>query len=173
MPADRYGSAAIEAHDLTFRDLIFRAPTLRTMFSVLIFVLASGFQYDCHAYLAYLKRHPAPAESAGPPSSNTRAAHPTTSKNATADGEGEYKLPTHPAFQPIICPHYAAECFIYLSMALVSAPQGAWINGTMTCALVMVTVNLGVTAEGTKRWYERRFGSESIKGKWRMFPPVY
>lgn len=43
----------------------------------------------------------------------------------------------------------------------------------MTSALVFVVVNLGVTAEGTKRWYEKRFGVEAVREKWRMIPAVY
>jgi 3-oxo-5-alpha-steroid 4-dehydrogenase 3 len=43
----------------------------------------------------------------------------------------------------------------------------------MGCALLFVMVNLGITAEGTKQWYERRFGREATRGKWRMIPPIY
>lgn len=88
-------------------------------------------------------------------------------------GDTTYKLPTHPAFQQLISPHYTAEIFIYLSLALVSAPQGQWINGTMFFAFVFVAVNLSVTAEGTRRWYERRFGADAVKGKSRILPGVW
>ncbi|KAK3723520.1 hypothetical protein LTR37_001772 [Vermiconidia calcicola] len=151
------GIPALEAHQLSFRDLIFKAPTFRTTFSIILFILASGFQHDCHAYLAYLKK------------SRSKS---TNGKEQDAS-ESKYKLPSHPAFQPLIAPHYTAECLIYLSLALVSAPQGEWVNVTMLCAMVFVVVNLGVTADGTKRWYERRFGAEAVKGKWRMIPLLY
>ena len=150
------GPAAVQAHTLSYRDLVFKAPTFRTIFSVLIFILASGFQHDCHTYLAYLKK--------------TKS---KTDNGKEKDDETEYKIPVHPAFQPLICPHYTAECLIYLSLAMVSAPQGAWVNWTMTSALVFVVVNLGVTAEGTRQWYERRFGADAVKGKWRMIPLIY
>ncbi|KAK3713034.1 hypothetical protein LTR37_008719 [Vermiconidia calcicola] len=139
------GIPALQAHQLSPRDLIFKAPIFRTIFSIIVFILASGFQHDCHAYLAYLKK----------------------SKSKSSEGkvqdasENEYKLPSHPAFQPLIAPHYTAECVIYLSFALVSAPQGALVNVTMLCAMVFVVVNLGVTADVTKKWYERRFGPEA------------
>ena len=149
-------TAAVEDHKLSYSDIIFKAPTFRTIISVLIFILASGFQHDCHTYLAYLKK--------------TKSTKDDGSEN---DDENSYKLPTHPAFQPLICPHYTAECLIYLSLALVSAPQGAWINLTMASALVFVVVNLGVTAEFTKQWYERKFGREATRGKWRMIPPIF
>ena len=119
-------------------------------------MLASGFQNDCHSYLAYLKK--------------TKS---KTDDGKENDDEHEYKIPTHPAFQPLIAPHYTAECMIYLSLAIVSAPQGAWINLTMASALVFVMVNLGVSAGVTRQWYEKRFGPEAVRGKWRMIPPIY
>lgn len=150
----RTATAALKAHTLSYLDLIFATPTFRTIFAVLIFILATGFQHDCHTYLAYLKNNKSD------PSSNN-------------EKETSYKIPTHPAFQPLLAPHYTAECLIYFSLALVAAPQGAWMNWTLTSALVFVVVNLGVTANGTREWYIERFGAESVKGKWRMVPPVY
>lgn len=84
-----------------------------------------------------------------------------------------YRLPEHPAFSSLIAPHYTAECLIYLSLAVLAAPQGAWLNWTLTCALVFVAVNLGITANGTKEWYQRRFGPKAVEGKWRLIPAVY
>lgn len=85
----------------------------------------------------------------------------------------QYSVPDHPVFQSVVCPHYLAECLIYLAMALQAAPQGALVNRTILCALVFVAVNLGVTADGTKTWYAEKFGSESVEGKWRMVPYVW
>ena len=120
----------------TLTALSFHAPTLRTTISVLLFILASGIQHDCHTYLAYL-----------------RASKSEDGKHR----EGEYKVPEHPAFHSLISPHYTAECVIYLALALVAAPQGSWVNGTLGCALVWVGVNLGVTAYGTKEWWVKIF----------------
>ena len=109
-------------------------------------------QHDCHVHLAHLK----------------------SSKTKDGTGKaGEYKIPTHPAFQSVIAPHYTAECLIYLSLAVVGAPRGHLINTTISCALIFVVINLGVTAGGTRQWYEKRFGSEAVKGKWKMIPFVY
>lgn len=132
-------------------------------------MLASGFQHDCHTYLAYLKLRKSK------PDASSAKKTPADAKGDAPEvnDEGEYKLPIHPAFQSLISPHYTAECLIYLSFAMVSAPQGAWVNGTMLCALVFVAVNLGVSAEVTRRWYEQRFGPEAVRGKWRMIPFVY
>ena len=115
-------------------------------------MLASGFQHDCHNYLAFLKA------------------------NKSEDGkapEQSYKLPTHPAFQSLIAPHYFAECLIYLSLAILAAPQGAWLNNTIASALIFIVVNLGATAEVTRQWYIKTFGQDAVKGKWRMLPLVY
>lgn len=76
-------------------------------------------------------------------------------------------------FQAIVCPHYFAECLIYLSLAIIAAPRGSWLNGTLACALLFVGANLGVTADGTRRWYVERFGRERVVERWRMVPFVY
>lgn len=119
---------------------LIRPPTLRTSLILPLFILASGLQHDCHAYLAGLKK---------------------------------YTLPEHPMFQILICPHYFAECLIYVSLATIAAPQGAWMNRTLVCALVFVVVNLGVTAEGTRAWSVDKFGVERVWRRWRMVPFVF
>ena len=118
----------------------FRHPSLRTFVSILVFILASGIQHDCHVYLASLKK---------------------------------YSLPEHPVFQSIVCPHYLAECLIYLALSLNAAPPGYILNHTILCALILVTINLGITADGTKKWYEQKFGIMSVKDRWRLIPMVY
>ena len=85
----------------------------------------------------------------------------------------DYKLPNHPAFHLTLTPHYFAECIIYLSLAGMAAPSGQWLNGTVSCALLFVAVNLGVTAHGTYDWYRQKFGKESLRGRWRMVPFVF
>ena len=107
---------------------------------ILLFILASGVQHDCHAYLASLKK---------------------------------YTVPDHPVFHNLVCPHYFAETLVYLALSLVAAPPGYVFNRTILCAFLLVTVNLGVTADGTKRWYEQKFGPETVKGRWRMIPFVF
>ncbi|KAB8278842.1 hypothetical protein BDV30DRAFT_233303 [Aspergillus minisclerotigenes] len=85
----------------------------------------------------------------------------------------KYTLPSHPLFRSIVCPHYTAECAIYLSLALLAAPRGEMINKTVLSAAVFVTVNLGVTASETKRWYMQKFGESSVRERWNMIPWVY
>lgn len=85
----------------------------------------------------------------------------------------KYTLPTHPMFFSIVCPHYTAECVIYLSLAALAAPPGEMINKTLLLALVFVAVNLGITAGTTKQWYAQKFGKESVQGRWKMIPYVY
>jgi 3-oxo-5-alpha-steroid 4-dehydrogenase 3 len=145
------GTAALKAHKLTLVDFSIQAPSVRTFITLAFFMFASGIQHDCHAYLASLK--------------------PTGANNK--DGKSDYKLPTHPAFHPTVTPHYLAECVIYLSIAGMAAPSGHWLNSTVTCALVFVAVNLGVTAHGTYEWYVRRFGKQALEGRWRMVPFIF
>lgn len=84
-----------------------------------------------------------------------------------------YTLPTHPMFSWILCPHYTAECIIYLSLALLGAPKGESVNKTILSALFFVAVNLGVTASTTREWYQQKFGTAAVQGKWNMIPFIY
>lgn len=85
----------------------------------------------------------------------------------------KYTLPTHPIFQLLICPHYTAECLVYVALAIIAAPAGSLINRTLFSVLVFVVCNLGITAESSREWYEKKFGADAIKGRWRMIPFVY
>ena len=85
----------------------------------------------------------------------------------------KYTLPKHPAFKSLICPHYTAECVIYLSLALIAAPSGTVINLTLLSTLFFTVVNLGVTADDTRDSYMRRFGKSEVQSKWRMIPWVW
>lgn len=85
----------------------------------------------------------------------------------------KYTLPDHPVFRTVICPHYGAECVIYLSLALLAAPPGQMVNKTMLTCLGFVAVNLGITARTTKEWYIQKFGREAIQAQWFMIPWVY
>lgn len=145
-------TAALQAHSFSTKDLTIKGPSIRTCIGILIFILASGVQHDCHAYLASLKK-----------------------PRRTAKGEMkiEYRLPEHPVFNLSLTPHYFAECLIYLSLSILAAPEGEWLNWTLVSALVFVAVNLGVTANGTRKWYAVKFGTETVKGRARMIPGLY
>jgi len=80
----------------------------------------------------------------------------------------KYSLPTDGLFENVICPHYGAEIMIYLSMWIISSPGMNGMNIEMLSALIFVAVNLGVTAEGTRNWYIKKFGSDSVKGKYKV-----
>lgn len=82
----------------------------------------------------------------------------------------KYTLPTHGLFQSIICPHYTAECAIYLSLAFIGAPRGHIINNTLLMAAIFTAVNLAMTAKSTQAWSAGKFGQEKISGRWRMIP---
>ncbi|KAL1882018.1 hypothetical protein VTK73DRAFT_3000 [Phialemonium thermophilum] len=88
-------------------------------------------------------------------------------------GLKKYSLPSMGMFRSLVCPHYTAECILYLSLAVCAAPEGRLYNKTLLCALAFVAVNLGVTAGETRRWYVSRFGPESVAGKWNMVPWIF
>ena len=85
----------------------------------------------------------------------------------------EYTVPKHPLFQWVLCPHYTAECAIYLSLALLAAPGGEIINKSVLCGLLFVVVNLSSTAYNTDKWYKAKFGEDSVRGKWKMLPGIF
>lgn len=88
-------------------------------------------------------------------------------------GLKKYSLPDVSMFRHLVCPHYTCECLIYLSLAIVAAPEGQLCNRTLLCGLVFVAVNLGVTARGTKSWYIEKFGSEEVAGRRVLIPLLY
>lgn len=118
---------------------------LLVLLGIALFFLASMTQSNFHGYLRYMKQLT----------------------------KGEYTLPQHPLFDYTVTPHYAAECLEYVGLALILAPPGQVFSTTMLCCLVFVAVNLGVTADGTREWYRRKFGAEEIEGKARMIPFVW
>jgi 3-oxo-5-alpha-steroid 4-dehydrogenase 3 / polyprenol reductase len=85
----------------------------------------------------------------------------------------EYTVPKHPLFQWVVCPHYTAECAIYLSLALLAAPGGEIINKSVLCGLLFVVVNLSSTAYNTEKWYKAKFGEDTVHGKWKMLPGIF
>lgn len=76
-------------------------------------------------------------------------------------------------FRYFICAHYTCECLLYLSLAVATAPSGSVCNSTLLCAVIFVTVNLGVTASGTRKWYAEKFGIDAVADKWNMIPFVF
>jgi len=85
----------------------------------------------------------------------------------------KYSLPEHPAFQRLICPHYTAECAIYLALTLLAAPQGRLVNWTMGSGLLFVVVNLSVSSKLNREWYRQKFGEDAIKWRRNMIPGVF
>lgn len=88
-------------------------------------------------------------------------------------GLKKYSLPEGGMFRFLVCPHYTCECLLYISMMLAAAPEGRWYNKTLLCAVVFASVNLGVTAGGTRSWYQGKFGPESVAARWNMIPFVF
>ncbi|KAF2455944.1 protein DFG10 [Lineolata rhizophorae] len=152
--------------------------TPRSVVLLPLFALASGVQHDTHHYLASL-----------PPTGASQPGRRDKSPAAT--------LPEHPNFGFALCPHYTAEIVVYVALAGLLAPSssgigaaggaadrgGGWrlgslggaglVNVSLMAALAFVAVNLGVTAEGTRRWYVERLGEEKMRGRKRLVPGVW
>ncbi|KAI7365772.1 hypothetical protein KC354_g4662 [Hortaea werneckii] len=186
-------ASLLASHTFSLDDFAVPPPSFRTFLSLLLFILASGFQHDCHAYLCSLK---SPSSTT---TTTTAAANKDNDSSSSSSGKPKdsYKLPTHPAFTHLIVPHYTAECLLYLSLAFLAAPsphpqspttagaraqaaagRGSVFNYTLLAACIFVVVNLGVTAQGTREWYLVRFGGsregrELVERRWRLVPGVW
>ena len=62
---------------------------------------------------------------------------------------------------------------MYICLAVLTAPEGQWVNRTVGAGAVFVCVNLGVSATGARAWYEGRFGKEKVRERWVMVPGVW
>lgn len=85
----------------------------------------------------------------------------------------KYTLPSEGWFDYIVCPHYTCECLLYVGIAWIAAPPGRLFNTTVLCGLLLVAVNLGATAHGTKKWYQDKFGVDKVSKKWTMIPGAF
>ncbi len=85
----------------------------------------------------------------------------------------KYTLPTHPAFQGIVSPHYTAECVIYFSLMFLAAPSGQVVNKTLLSAFVFVLIELSVSADISKRWYVQKFGAHIVEHKRKLIPGIW
>ena len=120
--------------------------TLKMSFSIAIFFLAYFAQEQAHKYLASLPKSPS------------------------------YTIPSHPLWKYLIAPHYTSEVLIYLSLAILTSPDGFPLNPLLGSALVFVIVNLGVSSEITRRWTVEKFGKQGkewVRTRWRMVPFVF
>lgn len=88
-------------------------------------------------------------------------------------GLKKYSLPEWGPFRFLISPHYTFEILLYLSLAVITAPSNHMFNRTLLCATFFVAVNLGATANGTKKWYVEKFGTDKVDRKWKIVPLVY
>lgn len=119
----------------------------RYLLFALLFFKAAKHQHLVHKALYELRKRPRP--------------------------DSPYAVPTGDSFKYTLTPHYFAEILIYLSLAFIAAPPGHWINGTLFYAVVFVATNLGVTAAGTRKWYEAKFGEQVVRGKAAMIPFIW
>ena len=85
----------------------------------------------------------------------------------------KYSLPAHPMFKDIVCPHYFAEFLIYISLSFLAAPRGQFFNKTIFSAAIFTGINLGITADSTKKWYIEKFGADKVGGRARMIANLW
>ena len=113
---------------------------LRGWLAVGVFIVASAIQNRAHAELFSLKK-----------------------RFSASDSQTQsivYGIPTSFPFRYCLCPHYAAEIYIYLAFAIL-LPD-------MTIVLCFVSISLAVNAANQRNWY----GTEKVS-RWNLFPGVW
>lgn len=85
----------------------------------------------------------------------------------------KYSLPSHPAFMSVVCPHFTAECVLYLALTFMAAPSGMLVNKTMLQVSLFVFVNRAIAANLNREWYIEKFGSEKVGTRRRLIPGVW
>ncbi|KAI8996856.1 3-oxo-5-alpha-steroid 4-dehydrogenase-domain-containing protein [Pilobolus umbonatus] len=84
-----------------------------------------------------------------------------------------YKIPRGDWFEWLVTPHYLADILIYLSLAILYQFKNSIIN----CGLLWTLINLSITSNETKTWYEEHFKSKYRDafpgGRWRIIPYLY
>ncbi|KAK5102558.1 hypothetical protein LTR70_000416 [Exophiala xenobiotica] len=92
-------------------------------------------------------------------------------------GLKEYRVPDHPIFEDtnLVCPHYGYEVNIYVALTMLTARDTRILNTTMLCATSFVVINLGVTADMTKKWQMQKFPKQrpEIAKRRRMLGSIW
>ncbi|XP_068635021.1 polyprenol reductase 2 [Aristolochia californica] len=94
---------------------------------VAIFMWGWIHQYQCHAILGSLRKHPGQAS--------------------------EYAIPHGDWFEIVSCPHYLAEIVIYTGLLVA----GGGTDITLWLLFAFVVANLTFAAGETQRWYQNKF----------------
>lgn len=123
-------------------------------------------QYRCHAALAALRKSSSHSHRGNGNGGGSRrrsgrlaaAGDKDKPSSPPSPPSSSHALPRgHWGFGRVACPHYTCEAVLYLALALLFASSRGG-NGTAGLLAVWVAVNLGVTAEKTRRWYRQRWG---------------
>ncbi len=86
--------------------------------------------------------------------------------------QGGYAFPHGFGFDTVCCPHYTAECGLYLCLWTLQS-----YSISSTCMCMWVIVNLMTVSEEHWRWYSENFPEQTMKNRrrgWsRMIPGLY
>ena len=80
----------------------------------------------------------------------------------------KHRIPFGDWFQYISCPHYFAECIIYLAFIIVASSA----HMSMWALVIFVWVNQLVAARITHNWYKENF-SNYPKDRYAVIPYIF
>ncbi|KAJ2780904.1 Steroid 5 alpha-reductase 3 [Coemansia javaensis] len=113
-----------------------------------LFAYASVHQWRCHRILFRLRRK---------------------SLQAARGGSQPYAVPSGDLFALVSCPHFLCEILIYVSLWIATGAQAT----TAQWVVFWTTVNLGITARESHRWYRATFGPRYPRARRALVPFVW
>lgn len=123
-----------------------RSHGLKLLAGILLFTLGSYFQWVSHLHISSLQKYSLPTY----PS-------PVSLKNSPRYVKLANLLVDPPSlFGLVACPHYTSELAIYIGIALASPSKIGIFSSVQWAILGWILINLGVSAEQTKKWYSEQ-----------------
>jgi 3-oxo-5-alpha-steroid 4-dehydrogenase 3 len=82
-----------------------------------------------------------------------------------------YGIPRGGWFERVSCPHYLAECVLYLGLCVAHASDDATRTRSALAMLLAVFANLALAARRNHAWYLKNM-PEYPRDRWAMVPYV-
>ncbi|KAJ1724668.1 hypothetical protein LPJ53_001096 [Coemansia erecta] len=109
-----------------------------------LYIYASVHQWRCHHILYRLRRR------------------------SLLKGSG-YAIPAGDLFEYVVCPHFLCEILVYVAIWTASGFQAT----TLLWTIGWTTINLGITARETRKWYVETLGTRFPNKRRALVPFIF